>query len=204
MSMTNKLSLLRLLLIAVGALTAGAGCAKSPSTPEKLIASNSEVAALDVELNRAYREAMRRAPAPKSVQSEQKKWLTSVRNKCSDATCLISAYTLRNAQLAAVAVATSTCPAEEKDLLSNWKRVKEGDFEEFALERQGQTRAFASWLHRRPEMMGTWTFAHCTLRIIDPDNEKLSFEYRIIGLRNQVLQLEEVGGAARSAYKRVR
>lgn len=204
MSMTKKRSLLRLLLIAVSALTAGAGCAKPPTTPEKLIASNSEVAALDVDLNRAYRDAMRRAPAPKLLQSEQKKWLTSVRNRCSDAKCLISAYTLRNAQLAAGAVAASTCPAEEKDLLSNWKRVDEGDFEEFALERQVQTRAFASWLHRRPEMMGTWTFANCTLRIIHPDNEKLSFEYRIIGLRNQVLQLEEVGGTARSAYKQIR
>ena len=204
MRIQHKNLVLRLLLILVIATSAQANCPTPINTAEKLIASNSDVAALDVELNRAYRVAMRRAPTPKIVQAEQKKWLTSVRNKCSDAKCLISVYTLRNAQLAAGAVATSTCPAEEKDLLRNWKRVNEGDFEEFALQRQGQTRPFASWLHRHPEMMGTWTFANCTLRIIHPDNEKLSFEYRVIGLRNQVLQLEEVGGTARSAYKRIR
>ena len=99
---------------------------------------------------------------------------------------------------------TGTCPAREQDLLGHWKRIKAGEFEEFALARQDDSRVFSSWLHGRAEMMGTWTFAACTLSITNPDNDKLTFDYRVTSLSNHILELEEIDGSANSAYKRIR
>ncbi|MBC7704015.1 MAG: hypothetical protein H7274_08765 [Rhodoferax sp.] len=91
---------------------------------------------------------------------------------------------------------------KEDDLLSHWQRVKGGDFEEFVLTRQANTRSFASWLHHRPEMVGTWSLDKCILNIENPDNPKLSFEYRITDFTSKVLQLKDAEGGATMSYKK--
>ena len=202
----NKTLLLARFVVATGlVLAAGAGCAKSAASVDKLIVSNPTLAALDAQLNVTYKQALQGAPAANILRAEQRKWLVEVRNKCQDTQCLVARYTARNAQLAAKGTTPGrACAIKEGELLSHWQRVKGGDFEEFALTREADTRSFASWLHQRPEMMGTWSLENCVLTIANPDNPKLSFEYKVTGFANQVLQLQDADGGERMSYRQSR
>jgi hypothetical protein len=126
-----------------------------------------------------------------------------VRNPCADADCLIAKYTERNRQLSSAPGAVA-CPVKESDLIGSWTRAKDGFFEEFALARDGGERSFSSWLHHRPEMTGTWALEHCALRIDNPYNPQLSFQYKVVGLTNGRLQLQDLNDASRSSYQKGR
>lgn len=200
--MKKNIFLLRMLVTAGLVVAAGSGCAKPAAFAEKTIISDPRVAALDAQHNIAYKKALRNAPAANSLRTQQRKWLAEVRDRCRDAECLITQYTVRNAQLASPAASDASCPVKEDDLLSHWQRVKGGDFEEFALTRQANTRSFASWLNHRPEMMGTWYLDKCILNIENPDDPKLSFAYKITSFTSKVLQLQDADGGPTMSYKK--
>jgi hypothetical protein len=170
---------------------------------ESLIVLNPQIAALDVKLNVDYKEALAAVADAKALRAEQRAWIATVRNKCADTTCLLSAYRQRNKELQE-RISRRNCPVKESDLLASWQRVKGGFFEEFALEREGEARSFSSWLHHRPEMSGTWALANCILTISNPSHAAFEFEYKITGYGNGVLTLQEADGTERSTYKKVK
>lgn len=200
-------------IAATALLAASSGCAKPSDFVESQIASNSQVKSLDATLNAAYKKAMQAAPDQQVLRTEQRRWIAEVRNKCTDVSCLLAQYQSRNQQLDALGrkaaptagganVLPAACPVKEADLVANWTRVKGGDFEEFELSKEDGEQAFASWLHHRPEMMGTWVFKDCALSVSDPNNPALSFDYRITAFTNAVLHLQELEDGAKSTYKR--
>lgn len=172
--MKNSFSIARMFVATGLVLAAGSGCAKPTAFVEKTIIADPRIAALDAKLNTAYKDALSNAPAPNTLRTQQRKVFGGVRDKCRDAECLITQYTARNIQLASAPSPHAGCPVKEDDLLGHWQQVKGGYFGEFALTRQADTRSFASWVHHRPDMMGTWYLNKCILYIENPNNPKLS------------------------------
>ncbi len=101
-------------------------------------------------------------------------------------------------------VVSSACAVNEKELLLSWTRSKGGDFEEFKLTREGGVRTFSSWLHHRPEMMGRWAFKECTLHVFNDSNDKLTFDYKVLGLSKGILTLQDPDTGETSVYKSLR
>ncbi|WP_147328210.1 MULTISPECIES: hypothetical protein [unclassified Duganella] len=101
-------------------------------------------------------------------------------------------------------VVSSVCAINEQDLLRSWTRSQGGDFEEFKLAREGGVRSFSSWLHHRPEMMGSWTFKECSLHVFNDSNDKISFDYKVLGLSKGILTLQDRDSGETSVYKSVR
>lgn len=131
----------------------------------------------------------------------QRKWIIEVRNQCLTSDCLINAYDVRDKWLLTYARPDGSCNFSESDLLKHWKREKEGDFEEFLLSTDGHTQYFSSWLHHRPEMMGNWTLEQCDLHIYQSGNEKISFDYKVLGLSKGVLTIKNVDSDRKYRYK---
>lgn len=183
-------------------LVASSGFANSSNSSQQLIDSTREIRALDARLNVLYKQALRNNPMSEDLRTEQRKWLVEVQNKCPDPQCLIAQYTSRNQQLRSRSTVPKACSIHESELLSNWQRVKGGFFQEFMLERSAETRSFASWMHHRPELMGTWSLNGCVLTITDSHNPKLSFEYEIVGYAKHQLRLQDADGGAYVVYRK--
>ena len=75
-------------------------CAKASTEVERLICGDKELSSLDVELNELYKKAMDSGKDTESLKGSQAEWQKSSRNKCDDKDCLVTAYKLRNSQLA--------------------------------------------------------------------------------------------------------
>jgi uncharacterized protein YecT (DUF1311 family) len=75
--------------------SAGFDCAKAQSKVELLICADPELSALDSELNTAYRQALQQSKHSQQITQVQRRWVKEVRNVCTDALCLKSAYTVR-------------------------------------------------------------------------------------------------------------
>lgn len=94
------------LLLASWCCAAGAAsfdCAKAQSRIDKAICADAEVSTLDEHLARYYQAA--RAALQISVEclaADQRRWLSSARNKCADAACLRKVYLERLAELDAL------------------------------------------------------------------------------------------------------
>ena len=74
-------------------------CEKASTSAERLICSNKELSAADVELAQAYLSA-RNASTDKSwLSKQQSTWRKTVRDACSDAQCMLSAYEQRIREL---------------------------------------------------------------------------------------------------------
>lgn len=74
-------------------------CDKASTHVEILICGNDQIAAADVELAETYALALECAGSPDAVRAQQKSWLASERNGCSDDTCLLQAYQNRQLEL---------------------------------------------------------------------------------------------------------
>ncbi|WP_109451763.1 lysozyme inhibitor LprI family protein [Azospirillum sp. TSH64] len=101
-------------LILTAALTAIGGgssfaasfdCGKAGTPVEKAVCSDERLSNLDSELGRAYKAALQNSTAPADLKTEQKNWIAQ-RNRCTDVTCLASAYQTRLAALSAPQHAT--------------------------------------------------------------------------------------------------
>lgn len=75
-------------------------CGKASTPVEKAICSDERLSNLDSELGRAYKAALQNSTAPADLKTEQKNWIAQ-RNRCTDMTCLASAYQARLASLSA-------------------------------------------------------------------------------------------------------
>lgn len=70
-------------------------CAKASINAEYLICSNSELAALDVDLMQAYKGLQSVDPNKQHLKKEQNDWMKKERNICTTTDCMIEAYRSR-------------------------------------------------------------------------------------------------------------
>lgn len=96
-----------LLCFGVGAQAASFDCAKASTRVEKIICDNPTIGQLDVDMARAYRQALQQ---DKGVRQEQQAWLKE-RNQCSTPACVQDAYQSRIQALSAGGGARATAPA---------------------------------------------------------------------------------------------
>lgn len=90
---------MKYLLVMIAALLGGTplaaasfDCAKASTFIEKEICRNPELSLLDEELSRWYREALASVYSQDELRDEQRKWISEVRDRCTDADCLEGAY----------------------------------------------------------------------------------------------------------------
>jgi uncharacterized protein YecT (DUF1311 family) len=74
-------------------------CSRISSAQEKLICDDSELAELDVNLNNAYIEAKNKSANKSLLMTEQRTWIQTVRNDCSDKDCLKESMSQRIREL---------------------------------------------------------------------------------------------------------
>lgn len=187
--------------VSANVYAASYNCARAQSSIEKMICANPQLSLLDEKLAADYKTAAK-ATQSKDMVLEQRKWISEVRNLCMDTACLVREYKARDKVLLSMA-APEPCSVKEQDLLVHWKRSKNGDFEEFLLSRAGGSRSFSSWLHHQPELMGKWDFKDCNLHIYQEDNDKISFDYRVLSLSKGILIIEDQENL-RQIYKEIR
>jgi uncharacterized protein YecT (DUF1311 family) len=70
-------------------------CAKAGTAVEKTICADRELARLDRQLARLYKQALTRAPETRELLAAQARWLRTRRNPCSTKTCLKTVYEQR-------------------------------------------------------------------------------------------------------------
>lgn len=92
--MRLALSLLAVLALPVTAGAAGFDCRKASTSIEKMICGDPKLSELDDRLMAAYKAALGTGSAD-TIKADQRTWLTTVRNKCTDARCLEQAYATR-------------------------------------------------------------------------------------------------------------
>lgn len=124
-------------------------CTKAQTQVERLICTTPRLSALDAALGAAYQGALQRADDAKKrrLLAEQRQWLKSVRNVCTDEACILQAYTSRARVLGAdieprgeqpssppvgLAPTTGSTPMEEVQQLFGWQRQKLRDFQQRA------------------------------------------------------------------------
>jgi uncharacterized protein YecT (DUF1311 family) len=67
-------------------------CAKATSNVNKLICSDQQLSALDVQLSQIYKQALGSAAEPNSLKLDQRVWLKNTLNTCNDKQCILAAY----------------------------------------------------------------------------------------------------------------
>ncbi|OGP53233.1 MAG: hypothetical protein A2Y65_09155 [Deltaproteobacteria bacterium RBG_13_52_11] len=81
--------------------SAGFDCSKAGTRVEKLICQDTELSELDSRMSDAYEQALMHTNEPSQLKEQQRRWLRDTRDRCSDPSCLKSAYTQRIGQLSA-------------------------------------------------------------------------------------------------------
>ncbi len=76
----------------IGAHAASFDCGKAVTVIDKTICAERELSNLDDTLTRSYKDALAKSRQKDVLKSEQRAWLTNVRNKCGDTTCLKRVY----------------------------------------------------------------------------------------------------------------
>lgn len=74
------------------AFAASYDCSKAGTLIEKAICSSPELSTLDEQLASAYRTAGAITTDQSQLKHEQRTWITKVRDKCEDISCLVLAY----------------------------------------------------------------------------------------------------------------
>lgn len=87
-------------LLPVAALAAGFDCAKSSTTTEKAICSDTQLSSYDEILAATFKKSIVQSMNPEQMKSDQRQWLKTRRNACgADVACLKTAYNERIAEL---------------------------------------------------------------------------------------------------------
>jgi uncharacterized protein YecT (DUF1311 family) len=84
------------------AIVASFDCAKASSQIETLICSSPETADADRRLAAAYSAARAKSSDPSTLKADQRNWLTTERNACTDAACLTKVMEARIQKLSAM------------------------------------------------------------------------------------------------------
>jgi uncharacterized protein YecT (DUF1311 family) len=74
-------------------------CSRVTSNQENIICGDSELAELDVNLNNAYIEAKNKSADKNTIINEQRTWIQTVRDACSDKDCLKESMSRRIEEL---------------------------------------------------------------------------------------------------------
>ena len=74
-------------------------CSKVSNGPERLICSNKELSAADVQLAQTFKTALRASHDKSALKREQNSWLKDKRDVCSDAATMLQVYQERIAEL---------------------------------------------------------------------------------------------------------
>lgn len=82
-----------------GAYNAGFDCNKATSKVERLICSDRSLSEMDRSLSEAFAKAAKASNDPSALRAEQRQWLRTKRDACSDATCLSAVYKQRISEL---------------------------------------------------------------------------------------------------------
>jgi hypothetical protein len=117
---------------------------------------------------------------------------------------------MRSALLAAIALSASGCASvgpcgfADHELLGSWRHVSGPSFfEEIAFERDDTGQWFHSWLHERPEVLGTpWRVADCTLTV-DAPGDTTPWTFTEVRQRGNTLLLRESAGSEPWIFERV-
>lgn len=90
--MKTLLSLI--LFLSVSLFGASFDCVKAKTKVEKMICADEELSALDENLSKAFKEAVKSTNDKNRLKNEQFTWLKK-RNECKDSSCLYEAYTVQ-------------------------------------------------------------------------------------------------------------
>ena len=101
--MYKQIPITMLLLVPMAAETAGFDCGKASTKIEKLICQNTELSKLDSKMSQSYEQALIDNNGSLVLKEQQRRWLRDIRNRCSDSSCLESAYMQRIFELSSVA-----------------------------------------------------------------------------------------------------
>ena len=199
------LSLSLLLSETAAANSASFPCARAATVVEKNICASPTLSRLDSELDTLYAKARNASANRDGLVKEQRDWIKTTRDACGSETCLAGAYETRIHELEQRLPSTTTsCPINENALLGSWRQTASADFEEFAFMRDRQGRNFTSWLHKKPEYAGTWTFDQCVIKISSSETPDLDFTFRVVGFSKRGLTLENTDDTTLSTYRKVR
>lgn len=91
-----------LLIAASTSQAASFDCGGELSKVEKRICDVGELSELDDILAKTYKLVMALSPTRDALKAEQRRWLTTVRNRCTDTKCLLKAYSDRVGALEAI------------------------------------------------------------------------------------------------------
>ena len=98
MNTVRCLSIALALAVAAPALAA-VDCSRAKTNSEKLLCSNSRLAAADQRLASAFRAAIKRGIEPQVLMDSQRSWIHDVRDVCNDVDCMLKAYDERTAEI---------------------------------------------------------------------------------------------------------
>jgi uncharacterized protein len=199
-----------IVIMAAAALTstvcvaAGFDCSKAIGI-EKSICADHRLSRLDDELNIAYKLNLAQGNHRAEQVAEQRRWISDKRNACADNACLARAYRQRiNTIQSEILVKPNLCGLEETSIKGVWRGLNESQFEELEISNHDGKPMFSSWRHERPEYDGSWVFKDCKLRLVDPADANLVFDYIVFGIVDQVLYLKRLGRDESSLYRKIR
>jgi uncharacterized protein len=205
----SQLALIRwsvLLFFAFNASSSAAAsfaCSKAKGL-EKVICADAVLSRWDDQLSIAYRISLKSELRRAASISDQRKWIVETRDKCKDERCLLRVYRERVSWLESqIKEKGVQCGIDDSQLVGDWVRFKDGDFEEFSIVAVGRERIFSSWLHHHPEFDGTWEFKKCVLHLGN-DDKSLDEDHVVLGLVGDVLYLKSTGRGESSLYRRVK
>lgn len=172
------------------ATAAGFDCGLPTLTAtEHMICATPALSTLDDQLGEAYKQSRAR---DKAVAADQRRWMADVRDKCTTAACLETAYARRIAELKGDTDAG--CAVSEATLAGTWENTGKGgrEFDSLAfLVEAGAANSFVSWLHSAPLATGTWTLQDCKIHVTG-SGDRDDFDFVVQGLAGGVLRLKDV------------
>ncbi|HEY9028304.1 MAG TPA: lysozyme inhibitor LprI family protein [Burkholderiaceae bacterium] len=176
---------------AFAAGAAGFDCTRAASTVERTICADPALSAQDDRLTALFNE---RKAHDKSVVTAQRAWLHDVRDKCTTADCLATAYAARLQALSAPAAAA--CKVPEKTLLGTWTNVNPagGDFEEVYFAPTTESPNFVSWVRHAPFVTGSWSLQDCKVHVAG-SGENTDFTFSVEALADGKLKLKDEADA---------
>jgi uncharacterized protein len=87
-------------------------CTQATTNVEKLICIDPQLSKIDEALAASYAQVLEQTADQGSVKKQQREWLSGVRNRCANVTCLRNAYTTRITRLASDKKAEANQPTK--------------------------------------------------------------------------------------------
>lgn len=112
--LTLTIFLLLAFLAARTSTAASFDCSGATNSIERSICANFDLSKLDERLSVVYERALALKSGNLKLRSEQRQWLQSVRNTCTDSTCLKNAYEKRLTTLEAITGPFDSVPLSEQ------------------------------------------------------------------------------------------